>query len=69
MFHMRQIESYMIAHADDVVQEGRWRAVLAKDNKVRHRELLARISQLERSLAHLSDERGTASSHMQRYIW
>ena len=59
MFHMRQIESYMVGHADDVVQEGRWRAVLAKENKVRHRALLGRISLLERSLERLGDQRAS----------
>jgi len=50
MFQLRKIQDYMVENLDDVVQEGRWRAVMSKEMSSRHRTLMAKIADLEQQV-------------------
>ena len=50
MFMLRKIQDYMVENLDDVVQEGRWRAVMSKEMSSRHRTLMAKIADIEQQV-------------------
>ena len=57
MFQGREVEAFMSENLEDVVQEGRWRAVLSKNLAHNHRKLLSKmehtyrmVNQMQRNL-------------------
>lgn len=53
MFQLREMELYMNANIDEVVQESRWRAVMQKDMASRHRKLMKRMDRAQQAVRQL----------------
>mmetsp|Transcript_13800 Transcript_13800/g.36617 ORF Transcript_13800/g.36617 Transcript_13800/m.36617 type:complete len:257 (-) Transcript_13800:14-784(-) len=47
MFQLKKIHEYMVENLDDVVQEGRWRAVMSKEMHLRHRLVLTKLGEVD----------------------